>query len=67
MIIFLYNKRYPESIKLKLLSNYHIFLAQKRNYLNIYQTYDFYPDSLTVVQIKKIVESWINYADYISK
>ncbi len=57
----------PELVKLKLLNNYHIFMAQKRNYLDIYQKYDFYPDNLPVDQIKKIVESWIPYADYINE
>lgn len=64
---FYITKDTPELIKLKLLNNYHIFMAQKSNYLNIYNKYDFYPNNLPVEDIKKIVESWIPFAEYIKE
>jgi len=55
----------PELIRLKLLNNYEIFMAQKQNYLNIFREYNFYPDNLPVQALKDIIKNWIPYAKYI--
>lgn len=58
---------YPELIKIKLMNNYHIFIAQKQNYLNLFNRFDFYPDNLPVREIKKIVNDWIPFAEHIGE
>jgi hypothetical protein len=63
---FYITKEHPELIKLKLMNNYHIFIAQKENYLNIFHTYDFYPDNFPVEKIREIVSSWIPLAEHIN-
>ena len=55
-------KEPPELIKIKLLNNYHIFIAQKENYINIFNQFDFYPDNFPPEEIKKLLSTWINYA-----
>lgn len=62
---FYVTKDHPDLIKLKLMNNYQIFIAQKENYLNLYGTYDFYPDNFPVEKIREVVLSWIPYAEHI--
>ena len=55
----------PELIRLKLLNNYQIFVAQKQNYLNIFKEYNFFPDNLPIQELKNIIKEWIPFAEYI--
>lgn len=64
---FYVTKEHPELIRLKLMNNYHIFLAQKENYLNIYHTYDFYPDNFPIEKIREVVFNWIPLAEHIKE
>lgn len=60
-------REYPEMIRIKLLNNYHIFIAQKQNYINKFRSYDFYPDNLPIEEIKKLLEKYVTYAKHIGE
>ena len=60
-------KEPPELIKIKLLNNYHIFIAQKENYLGKFHQFDFYPDNFPLEEIKKLLLTWITYSQEIQE
>ena len=49
------------------MNNYQIFIAQKQNNLNIFKTYDFYPDNLPVKNIKELIGQFIEHAKQIGE
>lgn len=60
-------KERPELIRLKLMNNYMTYSVQKKNYINTFHMYDFYPDNLSADQIKNIIQEWIPYATQIGE
>ena len=57
----------PELIRIKLMNNYMTYSAQKQNYVYTFLSYDFYPDNLSVEQIKNIIQEWMPYATQIGE